>query len=99
MRHLRWSLPAAVVVALGASSTPAVAAFPGQNGLIAFESDRDGGDVDIFTMAPNGRRPPVNLTADSPVFDADAKWSADGRSIAFMSDRVTRTNTDADAEV
>ena len=83
---------------LVAGVSPAFGAFPGGNGRIAFESDRDGGDVDIWTMRPNGSDP-INLTANSPAFDADAKWSADGRRIAFMSDRVTRTNTEADMEV
>jgi Tol biopolymer transport system component len=83
---------------LAAGVSPAFGAFPGGNGRIAFESERDGGDVDIWTMRPNGSDP-INLTANSPAFDADAKWSADGRSIAFMSDRVTRTNTEADMEV
>ena len=69
-----------------AGAEPALAAFPGQNGLIAFESDRHGGDSDIWTMSPNGRNL-TNLTRSSAAFDADAKWSADGRRIVFMSDR------------
>ena len=34
--------------------SPALGAFPGQNGRIAFDSDRDGGDIDIWTMNPMG---------------------------------------------
>ncbi len=84
--HMRILLCAACTGGLAAGAAPAHAAFPGQNGLIAFESDRDGGDLDIWTMRPNGRNL-VNLTPDSAAFDADAKWSADGRKIVFMSDR------------
>jgi TolB protein len=75
------------VCALGAAATPAVAAFPGHNGKIAYESYRDG-DVDIWTMSPNGRHQ-TNLTHASGAIDASARWSADGRKIVFMSNRVT----------
>jgi Tol biopolymer transport system component len=77
---------------LAAGVSPAVAAFPGGNGRIAFDSDRDaGGDIDIWTMRPNGSDP-INLTADSAAFDGIESWRADGRKIAFQSNRVTATN-------
>jgi Tol biopolymer transport system component len=66
-------------------------AFPGKNGKIAFESDRHGGDPDIWTMRPRGSRL-VNLTADSEGSDQLANWRADGRKIVFMSDRETSSN-------
>ena len=44
--------------------SPAFGAFPGDNGRIAFDSDRDGGDFDVWTMSPNGSDL-VNLTANS----------------------------------
>ena len=43
-----------VSVALAAGVAPAHAAFPGQNGKLAFTSDRSG-NYDIWTMSPNGR--------------------------------------------
>jgi len=76
---------------LAAGVSPALGAFPGGNGRIAFDSDRDGGDIDIWTMRPNGSDP-INLTANSAAFDGIANWRADGRKIVFQSDRVTATN-------
>jgi len=81
---------AVCVGGLAAGVGPAPAAFPGQNGKIAFVSDRAGND-DIWAMSPTGRNP-VNLTPSSPAFDQFPNWSADGRKIAFMSDRATPGN-------
>jgi TolB protein len=75
---------------LAAGVSPALAAFPGDNGKIAFGSDRGGAD-DIWTMNPNGSNP-VNLTAGSPAVEDFPNWSADGRKILFMSDRETPGN-------
>ena len=77
---------------LAAGVSPALGAFPGENGKIAFDSDRDGGDIDIWTMSPDGSNL-VNLTANSGAFDGLASWRADGRKIAFMSDRETPTQS------
>jgi TolB protein len=85
-------LCALAVISLGGLATgvsPALGAFPGDNGKIAF--DRDDGDLDIWTMSPNGSNQ-VNLTASSEAFDFRASWRADGKKIAFMSDRETPTN-------
>jgi Tol biopolymer transport system component len=76
-------------IAVGVS--PALGAFPGENGKIAFDSDRDGGDTDIWTMSPTGSNL-VNLTADFEASDQLANWRADGRKIVFMSDRETPSN-------
>ena len=87
-------LCALAVISLGGLATgvsPALGAFPGDNGKIAFDSDRDGGDPDIWAMNPNGSNQ-VNLTASSEAVDIAASWRADGQKIAFMSDRVTATN-------
>jgi TolB protein len=78
--------------------SPAFGAFPGANGRVAFESDRDGGDVDVWTMSPNGRDL-VNVTHDSDAFDAAPKWSADGRKIVFISARVSLTNPEGETEI
>jgi Tol biopolymer transport system component len=76
---------------LVAGVAPAFGAFPGGNGRIAFDSDRDGGDIDIWTMRPNGSDP-INLTANSAAFDGIENWRADGRKLVFQSNRRTDTN-------
>ena len=89
----------AVVLAVGlAAAAPALGAFPGENGKIAFDSDRHGGDQDIWTMDPDGGNL-VNLTAKSKANDSAPNWRADGRRIAFMSSRVTATNPEGDSEI
>jgi dipeptidyl aminopeptidase/acylaminoacyl peptidase len=88
------SLPRVLAVicvgGLAAGVSPALGAFPGENGKIAFDSDRDG-DIDIWTMSPRGGNLD-NLTANSDAFDGLSSWRADGRKLAFMSDRETPTN-------
>jgi Tol biopolymer transport system component len=93
-----WPALAVVFVAGLAAAGPAPAAFPGENGKIAFDSDRHGGDEDIWTIDPDGRNL-VNLTAKSKANDFAPNWRADGRKIAFMSDRVTATNPEGDSEI
>jgi Tol biopolymer transport system component len=75
---------------LAAGVGPALAAFPGANGKIAFTSDRAGTD-DIWAMSPNGDEP-VNLTPGSLAYDQYPNWRADGRKIVFNSDRETPGN-------
>jgi Tol biopolymer transport system component len=60
-------------------------ASPGADGRIAFDSDRDGGDGDVWTIDPDGSDP-LNLTADSDGDDFEAAWSPDGRRIVFVRD-------------
>jgi Tol biopolymer transport system component len=73
---------------LAAGVSPALGAFPGENGKILFDSFRDDGETpDIWTMNPNGSNL-VNLTANS----GRASWRPDGQKIAFMSDRETPDN-------
>jgi Tol biopolymer transport system component len=57
-----------------------MAAFPGDNGKIAFASDRDG-DYEIYVMDANGSNV-VQLTSNS-VDDWAPAWSPDGSKIAF----------------
>ena len=73
-------------------------AFPGQNGKIAFVSDRQGADFDIWTMNPDGTGL-LNLTRTSKADEFAPSWRADGRTIAFNSDRVTDTNPEGDHEI
>lgn len=63
---------------------PAGAVVPGENGLIAFQSDRDG-DWEIYTANPDGSGQ-VALT-DNGTRDIVPTWSPDGTRIAFASDR------------
>jgi Tol biopolymer transport system component len=88
---------AVAVVAVLAVPGTALTAFPGDNGRIAFDSDRDGGDVDVWTINPDGSDP-LNLTADSPAADFSPAWSADGERIAFVRDPGT-PEPPAEAEI
>lgn len=92
MSRFALVLPVLCAGGLVAAASPALAAFPGQNGRIAFDSDRQG-NLDIWTMRPGGRDL-RNLTKGSEAVDASANWNPDGRQIAFMSDRVTPDNPD-----
>lgn len=58
------------------------AAFPGTNGNIAFDSDRNGNE-DIYVVGPDGL---TQLTFD-PAPDGYPEWSADGTKIVFQSAR------------
>ena len=90
------SLPRVLAVicvgGLAAGVSPALGAFPGENGRILFDRFRVDAEIpDIWTMSPSGSNA-VNLTANSPAFDGRASWRADGQKIAFMSDRETPSN-------
>jgi Tol biopolymer transport system component len=76
---------------LAAKSPQEPGESPGENGRIAFQSDRDGGDSDIWTMRPNGSNL-IDLTTDSTANDELPSWRADGRKIVFVSDRITPRN-------
>jgi Tol biopolymer transport system component len=93
MTRFALVLPILCAGGLAAATTPALAAFDGQNGRIAFSSNRHGGEGDIWTMRPGGRDL-RNLTKGSEAEDLAPNWSADGRKIVFMSDRETPDNPD-----
>ncbi len=83
----------ALLLALVGTAKEAKATFPGENGKIAFASNRTSGegvnnpegDFEIFTMNPDGTEL-VQLTQNA-AFDFDPEWSPDGQKIAFESDR------------
>lgn len=58
---------------------PADAAFPGANGPIAFQSDRDG-PVEIYTITPGGTANRITFSTNS----SDPAISPDGARIAFV---------------
>ena len=85
MRTTLTTLVAIAAAALPvAAADPAGAAFAGQNGKIAFVSNRAGSN-DIFSANPDGSGL-VNLTATTGVDELDHAWSADGRRLAFVRD-------------
>ncbi len=67
-------------------TTPADAAFPGQNGRIAFSSDRDGDD-EIYRMTPGGGDVRQLTFTGAGIVDEDPTFSPNGRQIIFESDR------------
>jgi hypothetical protein len=72
-----------LVVVLGTPTKPAEAAFPGRNGKIAFVSGSE-----IVTMNANGDNKSKLTNNDPQVYDIDPVFSANGRKIAFASDRT-----------
>lgn len=68
------------------TGTPAGAAFPGNNGKIACQTNRTGNN-EIFTFNPAGTElEPVNVT-NHPNSDSRARWRSDGRKFLFESNR------------
>lgn len=67
-----------VAVAMTAVSREAEATFPGQNGRIAFSSDRD---YEIYTMRPDGTD--MRKLTNNTISDYYPAWSADGTKMVF----------------
>ena len=73
-----------LAIAAGTAASVAPAAFPGSNGKIVFQTNRDG-SAEIYTMNSDGTNR-IDLTRTSAE-DTTPRWSADGRRIAFVSNR------------
>ena len=82
-RPVRAVLATVCLSALLAS--PALATYPGDVGRLAFAMNGADGNVDIYTALPNGSN--VKRLTTDPGFDACTAYSADGKRIAFCSDR------------
>ena len=79
------ALVCASVIGLAIVPSAAHASFPGRNGKIAFHTNRDAGNFEIYTMNSNGSSPTRLTTAAGN--DLTPKWSPDGTKIAFVSIR------------
>jgi Tol biopolymer transport system component len=88
MRRQRATLAAigGAAVLVATISAPAWATYPGDDGRLAFGQTDATGNVDVYTVLPNGHQL-TRLTTDS-AFDSCPAYSADGRWIAFCSNRT-----------
>ena len=77
-----------VTVALLAAATASMAeaAFPGKNGKIVFQTNRDVNNAEIYTMNADGSDR-VALTRN-PAEDMEPRWSPEGLRIVFVSNRT-----------
>jgi Tol biopolymer transport system component len=82
--RLLFVLLASSLLLVGLPGLPGAATVSGENGKIAFVSNRDG-NSEIYVMEADGSGQ-VNLT-NHPAGDFSPSWSPDGRQIAFWSDR------------
>ena len=75
---------ASCLLALALGAPPAKATVPGENGKIAFVSDRDGNN-EIYAMNADGTQQ-TNLTKN-PAQEFTPTWSPDGTRLAFARNR------------
>lgn len=80
---------AACFVVSSTKAGPAGAAFPGENGQVAFVKD-GARDSHIFTIGPSGTG--LSKISTLPRFDSSPSWSPDGKKIAFAG--VSKGNLD-----
>jgi Tol biopolymer transport system component len=78
-------LAACGVVALLAVQEPAQAAYPGENGRIAYVFRLENGHHEIYTMNPNGTD--RKQLTDNSVYDTSPTYSPSGTRIAFVSEQ------------
>jgi Tol biopolymer transport system component len=74
----------ALLAGVAGQANAAGMAFPGQNGKIVFQSDRDG-DNEIYIMSRNGQG--VKQLTHNTAIDSDPGFSPDGKRIVFASNR------------
>ena len=76
------------IAAAGAGAPSAWATFPGLNGPLAYEEGGFFAAPDVFSVQPLAADAPGTPTPLTKTdVDRDAAWSANGRKIAFMSER------------
>lgn len=79
-------LAISLLACVAVPTSSALAAFPGQNGRVAFtEQQAAGGDEDVITIFPDGTG--KLFYADNEVDDFEPAYSPDGKKIAFVSKR------------
>lgn len=74
----------AVLIGLPFVAQPAIAAYPGENGLLAYASNKDGGDdldMDIYVTNRDGSD--EKQLTNTPAADLFPRWSPGGQYIAF----------------
>lgn len=79
---MRARIVLTAAVALAVLAPAAHAAFPGKNGLIAFEKAKKGLN-DIWVMSPSGGRP-RDVTRTKHVAESFASFAPNGRTLAFI---------------
>ena len=75
-------LAALAALGLALRAAPAFGAFPGQNGKIAFTSQRDG-NLEIYAMDADGQNQTRLTNTTSAFRDQEPAFSPDGSEIAF----------------
>jgi Tol biopolymer transport system component len=74
---------ACVAAGLVAGAGPTQATYPGVNGRLAFGLDTGDGNVDVYSVRPDGND--LRRLTTGPSFDACTAYSPDGKSIAYCS--------------